>query len=143
MGEHRAVGTVDLLGRGSHPPGRVPVQVGLNAVVLGGHDESARLRPPRGSWRLLIEQFRGRRRCRRPHKLLLLVRQISAEVPDAGREHPDPTVGDIQPAGKMAVVGYLACWLAAVSSSSGATAAMYTSPTTRSSVPAAVITAPT
>ena len=76
-----------------------------------GHDERARLRPPGGSWGLLVEQVRSGRRRGRPHDLLLLFGQISAEVPDAGRSSQTrPSATSM--CWKTSVTGNLACWLA-------------------------------
>src|SRR3984885_9439105 len=60
-------------------------------------------------------------------------------MPD-GFSQTRPSATSIWP--KAAVTGNLACSLSEVSVSSGPSAAMYTSPATRSSVPAAVMTAP-
>lgn len=86
---------VDRVGRGAHALGRGSLQIWVNGVVVIGHDVGARLRPPRGAFGLLVEQFDGGGRRGRPHDLLLLFRQVSAEVPDAGGKHPDPAVRDL------------------------------------------------
>src|SRR6202795_2392010 len=143
MRQHRDMTAVDGVGACLHPFRQKPVQFRLHGPVVVCHDVPARLRLPSDARPIPAEEIKSRGIMGRPHKLLLFLREVSREARDALRLHPQapiPRFDVFEDIGGW----YGACWLCDVSpaSTSGARAAMYTSPTTRSSVPAAVITLP-
>src|SRR5260370_17765890 len=66
----------------------------MDGAVLGGNDGPARLRLPCGAFNLLVEQVRVGGEVSGPDDLLLLLRKVAAEILNAFREHPDPSVGN-------------------------------------------------
>src|ERR1700685_3297120 len=47
--QHGDVAAVDVVGGGTHPLGRVPLQVWLDGLVVVGHAGTGQLGPPRGA----------------------------------------------------------------------------------------------
>jgi hypothetical protein len=70
------------------------LQVGMNGLVLIGKDIPARFGLPCRAVELLVEQVGHRHALRCVHKLLVGLRQVSAEVLGAGRLEPHATVSD-------------------------------------------------
>src|SRR5205807_10238469 len=69
-------------------------QIGVHSAVVLAHDVPARLRSPRGSFKLLVEEVRVWHALGRPNKFLFLLWQISREACDATRFQPDATIRD-------------------------------------------------
>src|SRR5690349_5968920 len=66
----------------------------MHREVLFGDDVPARLRLPRGSPDLRLEQIGFRHALGRPNELLLLLRKVAAEIPCALRTQPDTSIHD-------------------------------------------------
>jgi hypothetical protein len=69
--QHRNVAVGGLNRAGSHALRHESLQIGGDGTVLSGQDVPARLRPPRGTFNLLVEQVRRRSSVRRPYDFLL------------------------------------------------------------------------
>ena len=138
VGEHGNVAAIDLLGAGVHTFRQDALQLGLDGGVLLSRDVLARLRLPSCTFHLLVKEICGRHApCRLNDPLVLLV-QVSREESDSSGAEPYAPVCDLDMREDFCGGEFIK--LCEVSSLFGASAAMYTSPATRLSVPAAVIT---
>ena len=86
---------VDVVGGGTHPLGRGPLQVWVDGLVVVAHDVPGRLRPPGDTGGVAQEQVRGRGVVGRIDQLLLFLGQVTAEAADARRLQPHAPVGDV------------------------------------------------
>src|SRR5207237_3365789 len=94
FGEHRHMAAIDLVNGGAHAFRDKALQIGVHSAVVLAHDVPARLRSPRGSFKLLVEEVRVWHALGRPNKFLFLLWQISREACDATWLQPHATVGD-------------------------------------------------
>jgi hypothetical protein len=83
------VTALELMGGRSHALRNKTLEFRVHSAVVLAHDVPTRLRLPRGSFKLLIEQVRVWNALRRLNKFLFLLRQISREARNATRFQPD------------------------------------------------------
>jgi hypothetical protein len=81
LGKHGDVAAVELMRVRFHTFRDEAFQVGVNSAVVLAHDVPARLRSPRGSFKLLVEEVRVWRALGRPNKFLFLLWQSPAKMP--------------------------------------------------------------
>src|SRR6516165_8694268 len=94
LGKHRHMAAVALKGGCAHALGEEALQIGMNGSVLFGDDVPARLRLPGSSPDFRLEQIGFRRALGCPNELLLLLREVAAEILCAFRTQPDTSVDD-------------------------------------------------
>src|SRR5262245_29271174 len=83
LGQHRYVAAIGLEDRCFHTLRDKTLQFGLDSTVLRSYDVPTRLRSPRSTFHLLIEQICYRCGMSRPYQLLLVLREITCKGGDA------------------------------------------------------------
>src|SRR6478609_9289651 len=92
MGEHGNVAAGDLIYGSAHTLRHKTLQVGMDCVIVGGHDVGTRLRLPGHTTGFQCKQIGGRCKVSGPCDLLLLLGKVSGEILDSLRKQPDAPI---------------------------------------------------
>jgi NADPH:quinone reductase-like Zn-dependent oxidoreductase len=88
------VTALEFMGGRFHALCNKTFQLWVHRAVVLAHNVPARLRSPRRSFKLLVEEVRVRHALGRPNKFLLLLRQISREARNATCLQPDAIISN-------------------------------------------------
>src|SRR6266849_8235325 len=94
LGKHGDVTALELVGGRFHSLRNKTFQLRVHSAVVLAHNVPARLRLPRRSFKLLVEEVRVWHALGRPNKFLFLLWQISREACDATWLQPHATICD-------------------------------------------------
>jgi hypothetical protein len=81
--EHRHMAARDFVDAGFHPLRNKTFQLRVHSAVVLAHDVPARLRSPRGSFKLMVEEVHVWHALSRPNEFLFLLWQVSRETRNA------------------------------------------------------------